>query len=171
MKIPLLALIFQGIPEVIAIITLAYVIANVPLVWKKIIPAGILLAFVSYGVRLLPITFGVHTIILIGLTFFILMFLGKSSVNPALIASIISMLAITVAEAVCLSLLMPLFGVTSEILFTNTIIRILISWPQVLVMLILAFVTYKFKTQREIKKKQQSIDVQDGNNQKTVNKF
>jgi len=170
MKIPLLALIFQGIPEGIAVLTLAWVITKAPMEWKKIIPIAILLSLVSYGVRLLPITFGIHTIILIGLMFFALIFLGKISINPALIASIISMLGITVAEAGCLSLLMPLFGVTPEMLFTNTTIRILITWPQVLVLFGLAFAVYKIRATREIKRKQQIITVEK-NSQGSVNKF
>ncbi len=64
MNIRFLALVFQGIPEQIAIVPLAFVIAKVPIRWIEIIPIGIGLAFVAYVLRLLPITFGVHTIFL-----------------------------------------------------------------------------------------------------------
>ncbi len=149
MKIPFLALILQGIPEQIAIVTLAFVIAKIPLEGKKIIPIGLVIAFSSYFLRLLPITFGIHTIIIMVLLFILLFKVGKSNINTSLIASLISFLTIIIVETICLSLLMPAFGVTSEILFTNTTIRILISLPQVLVLFVLAFILLKIRTRRD----------------------
>lgn len=151
MKIPLIALILQGIPETIAVATLAFVIARIPLEWKKLVLIGVILAFTSYVLRLFPITFGIHTILSIGLLFILLIKLGRSNINTALISSLLSYLAIIITETVCVSILMPLFGVTSDVLFTNTKVRILISYPQVLVMFMLSFVVYKIRIRKEVK--------------------
>jgi hypothetical protein len=75
MKIPILALIFQGIPEQIAVATLAFVIADIPLVWKRIIFIGIIVAFTSYILRLFPLTFGIHTVLIMA---FFIYFIGYS---------------------------------------------------------------------------------------------
>ena len=151
MKIPFIALILQGIPEQIAVATLAFVIANIPLDWKRIVSIGILLAFSSYVLRLFPITFGIHTIVIIGLLFILLIKIGKSNVNSALIASLISFLGLIIIETICISILLPVFGVTSEVLLTNTVVRVLISLPQVLVIFMLTFIVFKIKTRKEVK--------------------
>ena len=148
MKIPVLALILQGIPEQIAVATLAFVIAKIPLQWKRIVLIGVLLAFSSYVLRLFPITFGIHTIVIIGLLFILLVKIAKGNLNTALTASLLSFLGLIIAETVCLSILMPLFGVTSEMLFSNITIRVLITLPQVFLLFMLAFVVFKIRSRK-----------------------
>ena len=148
MKIPFIALILQGIPESIAIVTLAFIISKIPIQWKKIVLIGIVIAFTSYLLRQFPITFGIHTILLISLLFFFLVKIGKGNINSSLIASLTSYLAIIVVETICLSILMPIFGVTSETFFSNTTTRILITLPQVFVMFTLGFIILKIRSRR-----------------------
>ncbi|MCO5385023.1 hypothetical protein [Desulfosporosinus sp.] len=150
-NIPFIALLLQGIPEQIAVVTLAFVIARIPLKWEKIIMSGIILAFVSYAVRIFTISFGLHTILLIVLLFIALTWLGKGDFSLSLIASLLSFLALVIVEFVCLSLLMPVFGVTPEKLFPNLVIRIVITEPQVFLIFICAFLLNKFmKTRWEV---------------------
>lgn len=149
MKIPFLALLFQGIPEQIAVVALAFVIAKIPLEWKKIVPIGAALAVSSYFLRLLPITFGVHTIIIMGLLFLLLFKFGRSNINASLIASMLSFLTLILVETLCVSILMPVFEITSEVLFTDTTVRILISWPQVLIMYFIAYIILKVRTRKD----------------------
>lgn len=144
-NIPWIALLLQGIPELTAEVTLAFVIARIPLKWNKILLIGIVLAFISYIVRLFPIPFGVHLFLLIILLFIALIWLGKGDVGLSLIASLLSFLALVIFEFVCLSLLMPIFGVTPETLFENLVIRIAITEPQVLLTFFSAFLLSKLQ--------------------------
>jgi len=146
MQIPFPAFILQGIPEGIAIVLLSFIIAKIPLNWKKILIIGLIIATSSYVMRLLPVTFGIHTVVIIGLEFILLFKVGKGKVNSALIAAIISSIAIIIVETVCLSILMPLFNVTSETLFNNTLIRILLTLPQVFVIFLISFIILKIRT-------------------------
>ena len=118
-------------------------ITGIPLKWKKIIMIGIVLAFISYIVRLLTISFGLHTILLIILLFIALTWLGKGDFSLSLIASILSFLALVIIEVVSLSLLMPVFGVTPETLFTDPIKRIILGEPNVLFLFMSAFLLNK----------------------------
>lgn len=149
MKIPLIALILQGIPEQIAVVTLAFVIAKISIDWKKISLIGIILALSSYVLRLFPITFGIHTIVLIALLFIFLIKLNQINLNVALVASLISFLALIITETICIKILMSLFNITSAAIISNTVIRILISLPQVLIMFLLAYVIYNVRTSKE----------------------
>ncbi|GAB6152105.1 hypothetical protein JCM17380_08550 [Desulfosporosinus burensis] len=117
-------------------------IARIPLKWKKIIIFGIVLAFISYVVRLFTIPFGIHTILLIILLFIALTWLGKGDFSLSLIASLLSFLALAIFEFACLSLLMPVFGVTPETLFTNLVIRIVITEPHVFLLFISAYLLF-----------------------------
>ena len=142
-NIPFITFILQGIPEQIAVTTLAFIIANLPIRWNRIILTGSVLAFSAYLVRLLPIPFGIHTIVLILLLFLFLTNLG-ADFSLSLIASLISFLALIIFEIICVSLLMPVFGVQTETLLTDPIIRVLISVPQVVLVFVSAFLVRKY---------------------------
>lgn len=147
--IPFIAFLLQGIPETVAVVTLAFVIAKISLDWRKIILIGTVLAFGAYILRLFLIPFGIHTILQIMLLLLALIWLGKGDFSLSLIASLLSFLALAIIEFVCLSLLMPVFGVTPETLFTNLVIRIVITEPQVVLLFLSAFLVNKFM-QKEV---------------------
>lgn len=125
-------MLLQGIPEQTAVVTLAFVIARIPLKWNKILLIGIVLAVCAYVVRLFPIPFGLHTILLTVLLFITITWLSKGDFGLSLIACLLSILTLVIFEFVCLLLLMPVFGVTPETLYANLVIRITITEPQVL---------------------------------------
>jgi hypothetical protein len=138
-NIPLLSLLLQGIPEQIAVVTLACVIAGIPLDVKKIIAIGIILAGCAYVVRLFPVPFGVHSILLTVILFIALVWLSKGDLSLSIIACLLSYLTLAVLEFVCLLLLMPIFGITPEVLSTDLVMRIILAEPQVLLLFILSF--------------------------------
>jgi hypothetical protein len=156
-------LLLQGIPEQIAVVTLACVIAGIPRKVKKIIAIGAILAVSAYVVRLFPIPFGVHTMLLTILLFIALIWLSKGDLSLSIIACLSSYLTLAVSEFVCFKLIMYFFGITNEALseimsvdmdvgtmLTESqelmllIKRIAIAEPQVLLTFILAFILNKF---------------------------
>ncbi len=143
MRIPLLALLLQGIPEQTAIITLAFVVARIPLKWEKILLTGIALALCAYVVRLIPMPFGIHTILLLFVQFIILTWKTKGDVGLSFMASSASILALGIFEFSCLSLFMLIFGLTPETLFNDLIIRIVVGESHVLLLFISAFLVNK----------------------------
>ena len=147
-KIPLIALLLQGIPEGVAVATLAFVVAKIPLKWNKVLLTGIVLAICAYVVRLFPIPFGVHLILLIVLLSIALICLFKGDLSLSILASLLSYLALAIFEFVCLSLLMPVSGLTPESLSIDSVIRIAITEPQVLLLFISAFLLNKYYKKR-----------------------
>ncbi|MDR3601104.1 MAG: hypothetical protein P4L49_11590 [Desulfosporosinus sp.] len=143
MRIPLLALLLQGIPEQTAVVTLAFVIAGIPLKRNKILLLGICLAFCAYVVRLLPIPFGIHTILLLLILFVYLSRISKGDVGLAFIASSASMLVLVIFEFSFLSLFMFVFRFTIETLCNDLFLRIVVGEPQVLLLFSLAFLLNK----------------------------
>lgn len=149
MQVPFLPLLLQGIPEETGVATLAFVIAKLPLKWSKLLYIGIVLAISAYLVRLLPIPFGLHTILLMILLFVFEVWHGKGDFSLYLVACLLSFLALIVFETACLSLLMPLFKVTTETLLTDPIVRTVISEPQVILLFLTAYLVHKFSPRRE----------------------
>jgi hypothetical protein len=145
MKIPIFSLLLQGIPEQIAVTTLAYVIAKIPLKVSKIIILGIILALSAYLIRLTSLPFGVHIVALVILLFIFLIWLGKGNIYLSLLASILSFLVLAIFETVCLSLLMPVFHLTPAALQTDSVARIAIAEPQVLLLFATAFIVKKYR--------------------------
>lgn len=148
MKIPVLVLLFQGIPENIALVTLAFVIAEISIKWHRIILIGTVLAVCAYILRQLPIPFGIHMIVNLILLFIFLIRQGQGDLSLSLISTISSYLALIILETVCFSLLMPVFGVTPKTLSSNLSIWILIGETHVLVLFGLAFLFNKLYRKR-----------------------
>ncbi|HHV64130.1 MAG TPA: hypothetical protein GXX46_03520 [Peptococcaceae bacterium] len=148
MKIPFLAFVLQGIPESIAMVTLAFVIARIPLQWKKIIAIGLIMATTSYILRLFPITFGIHTVLLIVLLFILLIRVERTNINALLISSLLSHLVVIIAETICLGLLMSLLHISFEVLYNNVALRILMTLPQVILIFIIAYITLKIRSKK-----------------------
>ena len=142
-EIPFIALILQGIPEQTALISLAFVIARIPLKLNRILWIGIALAFCAYVVRLLPIPFGIHTILLLFILFTIITKECKGDVGFSFLASSLSFLALAIFEFTCMSLFMLSFGFRPETLFNDLTIRILVGEPHVLLLFISAYLINK----------------------------
>ena len=113
--------------------------------WNEILTIGTVLAFISYVVRLFPVPFGVHSFLLIFLLFIVLTWKGKGDGDFSLflLASIFSFLILAIYEFLCLSWLMPVFGITPDALFNNLVIRVVIGEPTVLLLFLSAFVLNK----------------------------
>lgn len=152
-NIPLIALILQGIPETVGVVTLAFVIAKLSLDWRKIVLIGSALAFGVYFLRLFPIAFGIHTIFQVVLLFIALIWICKGDLSLSLIASLLSFLALAMFEFISLSILMPIFGLTLETLFIDPFKRIIFGQPIVLLLFSSAFLLNRRSRMNELLRK------------------
>ncbi|WP_461388101.1 hypothetical protein [Desulfosporosinus fructosivorans] len=140
----MIVLLLQGIPEQIAVVTLAFIIAKIPWKWSKVLLIGGVLAFFAYGIRLLPIPFGIHTILLLLILSICLARLGKIDIGLSFFASLVTFLVLAIFEYCCMSLYMLFFGFTPETLFNDPVIRIVVGAPHVLLLFILAFLVKSY---------------------------
>jgi len=150
MEIPFLVFLFQGIPEQISVCMLAYVITKIPFKWKEVLFMGVLLATCAYIIRLLPITFGVHTVVLIGILFSYLSVIKKVEFSKAIISSLFVYLVLIILESLIVPSLMYLFNISREQLISSNSIRILITLPHVICILIFTFLIQKKISKKEL---------------------
>ncbi|ATW24586.1 hypothetical protein [Candidatus Formimonas warabiya] len=143
MKMTLLELLFQGIPEQISLVLLTFLISKAKVDWKRIVVMGIFMACFIYLIRLLPITFGVHTIIAIALLIFIMVYLEKISLVRSVISVILVYVFLIFAETICFRMISTLFQLSWDQIRNNEILMIISGIPQVILMLFVAFITNK----------------------------
>lgn len=148
MQISFTTLIFQGIPETIAATTLAFVIANVELEWKKIIGLGCLFGLVTYFVRKLPITFGLHTIVLMVLFIITLSWLGRKSLVESIISTILTFLALVLVETVSTQVFFSLFNLSPNTVSKSSFLMIVSGLPAVIILFLLSIVITKIRKRK-----------------------
>ena len=150
MRIPVLALIFQGVPEQVAITALACVLVKAKLHWKKIVPLSVILVGINYFLRLLPIAFGIHTLALIVLLIIFMILWLKIDLLRAIIGSLVSYLTLIIVETACLAVIVPMFKITPEVLGTNWVVRTLVGIPQLILLSLITFLIHKLRVKKGI---------------------
>ncbi|KJS21048.1 MAG: hypothetical protein VR72_12050 [Clostridiaceae bacterium BRH_c20a] len=133
-------MIFFGIPEGISVALFAFVLSKAELEWKKIILIGVVLPFTAYLLRLLPITFGVHTIVYMGVLFFMLNRSGNVDIMSSTLNSIITMLTLIILEVVTSLGIMNLFKISPVEIEKNILLNMLVFYPHVIIMFILSYI-------------------------------
>jgi hypothetical protein len=137
---PIAAVIFQSIPEEIVLFAFGLAIIGEEIKFKKIFVAAVMLAFTAYFVRVLPFPFGVHTIICALAMIVIFKLAFNIQFLPGIIATLSSFGALLSAEnSVGLPILSAIGVHSFQDVWSNTILRIIIAWPH---LLLLGAITY-----------------------------
>lgn len=133
-KMPLLALIFQSIPESIIILTLGLTLMGIELKWQRIIPAAVLSSLASYLVRELPIPYGLHTLIgIVVITLFVFIFF-RTPFYVAVFVAMIGIVSLTTVELLLWPLIILLTGKTITQIWESQTLRILIPIPELVIL-------------------------------------
>jgi hypothetical protein len=145
MENELLNLILQDFPESLVYTLACFALLKLRFEWKKIFIIAILQTITNL-VSLLPIAFGMHTIILfISLTIYIRIFTGLSLLN-IFTANTILLLITEVLEIIYLKPLLDITHLSYEYTVSVPILREAFSLPYELALLVLAlFLNYRNK--------------------------
>ncbi|MBE3585590.1 MAG: hypothetical protein IMW94_05440 [Thermoanaerobacter sp.] len=138
-KMPLLALIFQSIPESILILALGLTLMGVEIKWQRIIPAAVISSLCSYFVRELPIPYGVHTLIgIIIISFLVIMFF-KTPVPVAISVAMIGIVILITMEILIWPVIILLTGKTVPQIWQSQTLRILLAIPELILLALITF--------------------------------
>ncbi|NLW06492.1 MAG: hypothetical protein GX039_00680 [Clostridia bacterium] len=154
MQIPFLAWLLQGLPEAIGIAAVMYSVAGFGLRWRTIVPVGILFGVAFYLIRLLPIAFGVNT--LLNFLLIVLVFQKATSCRLALAirSGLAALIIVVVAENLFFILFVSALGLDTEAIYNILWLRLLVSWPNVIVLFTVA-VIYNSMLNRRVNKENQ----------------
>lgn len=142
MKIPFLVCLLLGLPECIAFSALVISLATGKLCWATILKIGIVQAVIVYIVRMAPFTPGVHIPILLTSQAIVVTVFSKIDIKKAIITSFLVFLFLFILE-MSFNYIYYMFGLTSEIISGKIFLRIIVGYPQVTVLFILAFLAIK----------------------------
>lgn len=140
LKMPWITFLFQGLPETIASTALCFALLKRPFKWSLIIKIGVLYGITAYLVRLLPISYGVHTIILIIILATLLVHFTKCELTKAFTTSMINSIILALGEVVFAETLLYILKISFEEAYANKWLWTLLGIPQVIMLFILAFI-------------------------------
>ncbi|MBS4025536.1 MAG: hypothetical protein KGZ96_07650 [Clostridia bacterium] len=119
-------------------VSLALVLAERKLEIKKVLFVGMALAVIVFGVRLLPLTFGVHTIIFIIALAALLNMATKANLSKCLLFALIAEIALIITEMAVVGVILYFIGLDFDYILSNSFLRIIVGWPQIIIVLLIA---------------------------------
>lgn len=148
MKIPFVVWLLQGLPEAIGIAALMYSVAGLGFPWRSILPVGVLFGVTFYLIRLLPISFGIHT--LLNFLFTIVVFRKAASCSLALAirSGLAALATVVITETVFLPLFVSISRLTLEEIYSNIWLRALSGWPNVVLLFLVAYLASHIHNKR-----------------------
>ncbi|MEW6621900.1 MAG: hypothetical protein AB1420_01995 [Bacillota bacterium] len=157
-KISVLVIFFQGIPESIALMFLIFVLLRVPISWRKIMLLGIAEAVAVYLIRLLPVAFGVHTILLIVFATILIVYVTRedllkviTSVLPAFFFLVFYEVVSFTVQMKIIELFIPGFSDSFYTVPTNTWVLIGLGLFHVMLMFITGSIILHYRRKKQDK--------------------
>lgn len=144
MEMSLLRLIFYGIPESIALVALAFAIAKAKFEWKIIVFMGVILACTAYVLRRIPITFGVHTIVCIGLLILLLNYFAKVDLTRSITSALLTIIVVSIVETASRMITIKLLDWSIEEVMKNELLITVTGIPEVIFLFLVSFTIKKF---------------------------
>ena len=131
-------IIIRSFPESIFLVLSGYILFDLKLDFNNIIKNSLFYLLVLTGIRMLPISFGIHTILsmfVIGIIFY--KFENQQIIQTAINISKIY-ICLAISEGVYIVIVNNLFKIPTEILTNNTSIKsALLSLPSLLIFILL----------------------------------
>ncbi len=138
MKLTQLLWLCQTLPEALAVTSLAVVLCKRRLEVKLILQIGVLFAATVYLVRLLPLDFGVHFILLMVILALLLTIQLKIHFSRCLLITLVIGIILAVSETVFIYLFLLLTDTNMDQITLGETIHILIAWPHIIFLLLMA---------------------------------
>ncbi|AGK98835.1 hypothetical protein [Clostridium pasteurianum] len=139
LKLSALEFFFRGIPESFLCVLLAYIIYNKNIRKILIVEAAVSFAVITYLIRLLPISYGVNTIISMIAFILISMYVMKISMNVSIFSIFVSVILMYFCEWINMLTIDKLFKIYG---FTNAYWRFIYNIPSLIMFMILVLIFY-----------------------------
>ncbi len=145
MQIPILAWVFQGIPESIALVYCIMGTNQREIDKRILLKIALIDAVAAYGVRFLPLSPGIHIILLITNLAILCSFFAKIEMKKSLTYSIIVMCILILIEVAFNLTIVQLGIATAEKIKNSVLLRICFGLPQVGCIFLLTYLYRKKK--------------------------
>ncbi|MDK2918374.1 MAG: hypothetical protein PWQ37_1107 [Candidatus Petromonas sp.] len=145
LRLSLLELFLRLIPEGIIISFALYILSNVKIDKKKLLISGVIFGISIYLIRLLPIHFGVHTILLIIIYIVISVNFNKINLLKAISSSLVTLMILSACDFINFFMIVHVFNISIEYLLKDPLTKTLLGLPGLGLFFIIILVFYKIK--------------------------
>ncbi|NFU99594.1 hypothetical protein FDG24_15350 [Clostridium botulinum] len=135
-------------PESFLLIFIVQAFSNSKISKNKYILSSILLATTIYSIRLLPIHYGVHTILNIIAIVLICIFINEVTPIKAISYSLILSIFLALSEALNLYFIYKIFGENVVDIFENPLKKSISGIPSMIMLIITVLFIFKIKNRR-----------------------
>lgn len=146
---PILSLFTRMIPEAFLVMYAIYRLTNQKIDMKKIIISSIIGGLGVYISRLLPVHFGVHTILAIMLYILLAVKLNKIEIYKAIAISLILQITLFLSDFISLIIYTNIFHFSSELLLNHKLISAIAGIPPLLLFYSIVMLISTIKVKKE----------------------
>lgn len=147
LQLSLLELFFRTLPESCIYIWAGYIFSNNKIDKTKFILSSILLSLWTFFIRLLPIHFGVHTILFLIVYILICALINKIDIIKSISSGLISVIILFICEGINVFIL-RLLEIDIEITFKEPVTKLLYGTPSLFLFGLIITILYKIKSKR-----------------------
>lgn len=148
LKIGVIELLMRLTPESFLLIFIVQAFSNSKISKNKYILSSILLATTIYSIRLLPIHYGVHTILNIIAIVLICIFINEVTPIKAISYSLILSIFLALSEVLNLYFIYKIFGENVVDIFENPLKKSISGIPSMIMLIITVLFIFKIKNRR-----------------------
>lgn len=140
----------RGIPEGFLITLAICVFTKTNIDKKNYIITSMINSFIIFGVRTLPVTQGVHTIIGIGLTMLLVVIRVKIDTIQVIKATLIYVICQLISEAINIFIVENIFKEDVTLIFSNPVSKSIYGIPSLLIIFILIMISHIFIKRKKV---------------------
>ncbi|KOR25706.1 hypothetical protein [Clostridium sp. L74] len=148
LKIGVIELLIRLTPESFLLIFIIQAFSDSKINKNKYILSSLLLTLTIYSVRLLPIHYGVHTVLNIIAIVLICTFINKVTPIKAISCSLILSIFLALSEALNLFFIYKIFGENVVEIFENLLKKSITGMPSMIILTITVLFIFKIKNRR-----------------------
>ena len=140
LTVSFLELVTRGVPESFLFVYSVYIITNTKIDNKKYFLSSIMLALIGFFNRLLPISYGIHTILNIIVLVILSTCIIKINVLQSIKASLLICIIMFICEGVNMFLIQILYGDNIVKVLTNPVLKTLYGIPSLIMTTIIILI-------------------------------
>ncbi|WP_251861163.1 hypothetical protein [Clostridium sp. Marseille-Q2269] len=148
LKIGITELLIRTLPECFLIIFITQAFSNIKINKSKYLITSVLLSIIIYSIRLLPIHFGVHTILNIIVIILISTLINDITPIKAITYSLILMSSLALSEALNLYFIYKMFATNIEAILNDPLKKCIYLMPSMVMLVIIVLFILKIKNRR-----------------------
>ncbi len=142
LKVTFLELLVRGLPEAFIMILATYTLANKKVEKKEYLISSLIMALLMYLFRMLPISYGVHTILNIFLLIFLTFSINKIDLMISIKSSILILMILFICEGLNILFIQFVLHKNLKVVFGNPISKIILGIPSTIAFLGIVIMYY-----------------------------